>query len=61
MQAAEWVYTGRVFSAEEALKGGLVRSLHEPDELLPAADLSPEGYLSCPSPRVRKCSCSVAV
>ena len=37
MQAAEWVYTGRVFSAEEALKGGLLRSIHEPDELLPAA------------------------
>lgn len=37
MQATEWVYTGRVFDAEEALKGGLVRSLHEPDELLPAA------------------------
>ena len=37
MQAAEWVYTGRVFSAEEALKGGLLRSVHEPDELLPAA------------------------
>lgn len=37
MQAAEWVFTGRVFDAEEALKGGLVRSLHEPDELLPAA------------------------
>lgn len=37
MQAAEWVYTGRVFSAEEALKGGLLRSVHEPDELMPAA------------------------
>lgn len=36
-QAAEWVYSGRVFGAEEALRGGLVRSLHEPDELLPAA------------------------
>jgi len=36
-QAAEWVYTGRVFDAEEALRGGLVRSLHEPDELMPAA------------------------
>jgi enoyl-CoA hydratase/carnithine racemase len=36
-QAAEWVYTGRVFDAEEALRGGLVRSLHAPDELLPAA------------------------
>ena len=29
--------TGRVFDAREALRGGLVRSLHEPDELLPAA------------------------
>jgi enoyl-CoA hydratase/carnithine racemase len=36
-QAAEWCYTGRVFAAEEALAGGLVRSLHEPDDLLPAA------------------------
>jgi len=36
-QALEWVYTGRVFSAQEALEGGLVRSLHEPDELIPAA------------------------
>ena len=36
-QAAEWVLTGRVFSAEEALAGRLVRSVHAPDELLPAA------------------------
>ncbi|MEX2293598.1 MAG: crotonase/enoyl-CoA hydratase family protein [Acidimicrobiales bacterium] len=36
-QAMEWCATGRVFPAEEALAGGLVRSLHEPDELLPAA------------------------
>jgi enoyl-CoA hydratase/carnithine racemase len=36
-QAAEWVYTGRVFDADEALAGGLVRSVHPPDELLPAA------------------------
>lgn len=36
-RAAEWCYSGRVFGAEEALAGGLVRSLHEPDELLPAA------------------------
>jgi enoyl-CoA hydratase/carnithine racemase len=36
-QAAEWVYTGRVFDAAEALAGGLVRSVHAPDELLPAA------------------------
>jgi enoyl-CoA hydratase/carnithine racemase len=36
-QAAEWVYTGRVFDADEALARGLVRSVHPPDELLPAA------------------------
>jgi enoyl-CoA hydratase/carnithine racemase len=36
-QAAEWVYSGRIFTASEALDGGLVRSIHEPDELLPAA------------------------
>lgn len=36
-QAMEWVSTGRVFDAEEALRGGLVHSLHPQDELLPAA------------------------
>lgn len=35
-QAMEWVMTGRVFSADEALRGGLVRSVHKPEELLPA-------------------------
>ncbi len=36
-QATEWCYTGRVFGADEALAGGLVRSVHPADELLPAA------------------------
>jgi enoyl-CoA hydratase/carnithine racemase len=36
-RAMEWCATGRVFGAEEALAGGLVRSIHEPDALLPAA------------------------
>jgi enoyl-CoA hydratase/carnithine racemase len=36
-QAAEWTYTGRVFSAEEALTGGLVSRVLPPEELLPAA------------------------
>jgi enoyl-CoA hydratase/carnithine racemase len=36
-QAMEWVSTGRVFSAQEALAGRLVRSLHPRDELLDAA------------------------
>jgi enoyl-CoA hydratase/carnithine racemase len=35
--ALEWCYTGRVFSAEEAMSGGLIRSVHEPSELLSAA------------------------
>ena len=35
--AAEWCYTGRVFAAAEALERGLVRSVHPPEELLPAA------------------------
>jgi enoyl-CoA hydratase/carnithine racemase len=33
----EWCYSGRVFSADEALAGGLVGSVHEPADLLPAA------------------------
>src|SRR5919199_3418589 len=36
-QAMEWVATARVFDAQEAHRGGLVRSVHAPDELLPAA------------------------
>ena len=36
-RAAEWVYTGRILGAQEALDGGLLRALHAPDELLPAA------------------------
>jgi len=36
-RAMEWVATGRVFPAHEALEGGLVRSLHAPVDLLPAA------------------------
>jgi len=37
-QAAEWLYTGRVFDAAEALAGGLVSRVVPPDELLPAAN-----------------------
>jgi len=36
-QAAEWVYTGRVFGAEEALAGKLVSRVVAPDALLPTA------------------------
>jgi enoyl-CoA hydratase/carnithine racemase len=36
-RAIEWVATGRVFSAVEALEAGLVRSVHPPGELLETA------------------------
>ncbi|GAB2888417.1 crotonase/enoyl-CoA hydratase family protein [Nocardioides pacificus] len=36
-RALEWVFTGRVFPASEALAAGLVRSLHPRDELLDVA------------------------
>jgi len=36
-QALEWMYSGRVFGAEEALAGGLVSEVVEPEELLPRA------------------------
>ncbi|POR46462.1 enoyl-CoA hydratase [Paraburkholderia eburnea] len=35
--ALEWCYTGRVFTADEALARGLVRSVHAPGDLLGAA------------------------
>jgi len=36
-QALEWVYSAEVLTAEQALAGRLLRSVHEPDELLDAA------------------------
>lgn len=36
-QAMQWVATGRVFDAEEALRGGLVAEVLPPEELLPRA------------------------
>jgi enoyl-CoA hydratase/carnithine racemase len=36
-QALEWAYSGRVFSADEALEGRLVRKIYKPNELIPAA------------------------
>jgi enoyl-CoA hydratase/carnithine racemase len=37
-RAAEWLYTGRVFDAAEALAGGLVSRVVPPGDLLPAAN-----------------------
>jgi len=36
-QALEWVYSADILTAEQALAGRLVRSVHEPDDLLPTA------------------------
>lgn len=36
-QALEWMLTGATFPADEAKAAGLVRSLHEPEALMPAA------------------------
>jgi len=36
-RALEWCYSARIFRTEEGLEAGLFRSLHEPEELLPAA------------------------
>jgi enoyl-CoA hydratase/carnithine racemase len=36
-QALEWVYSAEILDADAALAGRLLRSVHEPDDLLPAA------------------------
>ncbi|HUN69770.1 MAG TPA: crotonase/enoyl-CoA hydratase family protein [Burkholderiales bacterium] len=36
-RAAEWLYTGRVFGADEALAGGLVSRVVAPEALMPTA------------------------
>ncbi len=36
-KALEWCYSARIFRAEEALEAGLIRSVHEKEDLLPAA------------------------
>lgn len=36
-QALEWTYSGKVFPAQEALEGGLIRKVVAPEELLPMA------------------------
>lgn len=48
-RALEWAYRGDVFPATEALEGGLVRSLHPADELLPAAQELAAGIASSTS------------
>ncbi|MEO5850882.1 MAG: crotonase/enoyl-CoA hydratase family protein [Nocardioides sp.] len=49
-QALEWVYSAEVLTADEALAGRLVRSVHEPDDLLPAAHALARSFVVGRSP-----------
>jgi enoyl-CoA hydratase/carnithine racemase len=49
-QALEWVYSAEILTAEQALAGRLVRSLHEPDELLEAAHALARSFVVGRSP-----------
>ena len=49
-QALEWAYSGRVFQAQEALAGGLVKEVLAPDALLPGPGKSPGKLLRTPPP-----------
>jgi len=48
--ALEWMTSGRVFLADEALSSGLVSAIHEPDDLLRAADELARGMTEHSSP-----------
>ena len=49
-QALEWVYSAEVLDAETALAGRLVRSLHEPEDLVPAAQALARSFVVDRSP-----------
>lgn len=49
-QALEWVLSADIFDAAEALRGGLVRSVHAPDDLLPAAQALARKFIAGRSP-----------
>ncbi|QIG44060.1 crotonase/enoyl-CoA hydratase family protein [Nocardioides anomalus] len=49
-QALEWVYAADILTADVALAGRLVRSVHEPDELLPAAQQLARSFVKDRSP-----------
>jgi enoyl-CoA hydratase/carnithine racemase len=48
--ALDWCYSGRIFLASEAHDRGLVRSLHAPEDLLPAARALAKSYLEASAP-----------
>ena len=49
-KALEWVYSGKVFSAQEALEDKLVASIHPAEDLLPAARAIAENIASNAAP-----------
>jgi enoyl-CoA hydratase/carnithine racemase len=49
-QALEWVYSAEIITAEQALAGRLLRSVHEPDELLDAAHALARSFVVGRSP-----------
>jgi enoyl-CoA hydratase/carnithine racemase len=49
-QALEWVYSAEILDAEAVLAGRLVRSLHEPEDLLPAAQQLARSFVVDRSP-----------
>lgn len=49
-QALEWVYSAEILTAEQALAGRLLRSVHEPDELLEAAYALARSFVAGRSP-----------
>ncbi len=48
--ALEWVYSADILTAQEAEKGGLVRSVHTPDDLLPTAYALAQKFVQNRSP-----------
>lgn len=49
-QALEWVYSADIFDAEEALRGGLVRSVYSPEDLLEEAGRLARRFVNGRSP-----------
>lgn len=49
-RAMDWIASGRMISAEEALAAGLVRDLHPPEDLLPAARALASGIVRDAAP-----------
>ncbi|MFL6089632.1 MAG: crotonase/enoyl-CoA hydratase family protein [Aeromicrobium sp.] len=49
-QALEWLYGADILTADEAKDGGLVRSVHAPEDLLPAAYALAEKFTKNRSP-----------